>query len=103
LTCVRFSLTVLVMIKTFKHKGLKQLFEIGSSARVNAQQVGKCLRLMDALDSALLPKDMDFPGFGFHGLIGKPKRYAVSVNGNWRITFGWNGQDATKLDLEDYH
>jgi proteic killer suppression protein len=91
------------MIKTFKSKGLKQLFENGSSARVNAQQVDKCLRLMDALDFALLPEDMNIPGFGFHGLNGKPKRYAVSVNGNWRITFGWNGQDAIKLDLEDYH
>jgi proteic killer suppression protein len=91
------------MIKTFKHKGLKQLFETGNPARVNAQQVDKCLRLMDALDAALLPEDMNIPGFGFHGLNGNPKRYAVSVNGNCRITFGWDGQNATKLDLEDYH
>jgi proteic killer suppression protein len=46
---------------------------------------------------------MNIPGFGFHGLNGNPKRYAVSINGNYRITFGWDGQNATKLDLEDYH
>ncbi|MFT5658005.1 MAG: proteic killer suppression protein [Gammaproteobacteria bacterium] len=91
------------MIKTSKYKGLKQLFETGSTTRINAQHVDKCLRLMDALDASLFPEDMKIPGFGFHGLIGKPKRYAVSVNGNWRITFGWEGQDAIKLDLEDYH
>jgi proteic killer suppression protein len=91
------------MIKTFKHKGLKKLFETGRYSKVNVQQVSKLLRLMDALDALLLPEDMDIPGFGFHPLRGAPKRYAVVVTGNYRITFGWEGQDAIKLDLEDYH
>jgi proteic killer suppression protein len=91
------------MIMTFKHKGLKKLFETGVSSKVNAQQVAKCLRLMDALDASLLPEDMNIPGFGFHPMQGEPKRYAVSVTGNYRITFAWEGQDAIKLDLEDYH
>ncbi len=43
---------------------------------------------MDALDASLLPDDMDIPGFGFHPLRGVPKRYAVVVTGNFRITFG---------------
>ena len=46
---------------------------------------------------------MNVPGFGFHGLRGKPKRYAVSVNGPWRVTFGWEGKDAVDADLEQYH
>jgi hypothetical protein len=54
-------------------------------------------------DEALQPEDMNIPGFGFHGLEGKPKRYGVSVTGNWRITFGWEGEDAIHLNLEDYH
>lgn len=91
------------MIKSFKHKGLKQLFETGKSAKVNQQQKAKCMRLMDALDEALQPEDMNIPGFGFHGLEGKPKRYGVSVTGNWRITFGWKGEDAIHVNLEDYH
>ncbi len=91
------------MIKTFRHKGLSQLFETGNSRKVNAQQVDKCIRLMDALDNAMKPEDMKIPGFGFHGLQTKPKSYAVTVTGNWRITFEWDGEDAIKVNLEDYH
>jgi proteic killer suppression protein len=91
------------MIKSFQHKGLKQLFEKGSSAKINAQQRAKCIRQMDALDVASKPDAMNVPGWDFHGLEGKPKRYSVSVTGNWRITFGWKGEDATHVNLEDYH
>ena len=91
------------MVKSFKHKGLKQLFENGSSHLVNQQQKDKCLRRLDALEVALQPDDMNFPGFGFHGLQGNPKRYAVTITGNWRITFEWEGQDAINVDFEDYH
>jgi len=46
---------------------------------------------------------MNIPGWNFHGLEGKPKRFSVSVNGNWRITFEWEGEDANHVHLEDYH
>lgn len=59
--------------------------------------------ILDALEAATEPADMNLPGFGFHGLQGKPKRYAVSASGNWRITFGWEDADAVDVDLEDYH
>jgi len=91
------------VIKSFQHKGLKQLFEKGSSAKVNPQQKVKCIRQMDALDVASKPDAMNVPGWDFHGLEGKPKRYSISVNGNWRITFQWEGEDATHVNLEDYH
>lgn len=58
---------------------------------------------MDALDVATVPEEMNIPGFKFHGLQGNPKRYAVKVSGNYRVTFGWEGTDAIKLNLEDYH
>jgi len=91
------------MIRSFKHKGLKQLFEKGVSSKVNAQQVDKCLRVLDALDSALKPDDVNIPGFGFHPLVGKPQRYGLTITANFRLTFGWDGEDAIKLNLEDYH
>jgi proteic killer suppression protein len=47
---------------------------------------------------------MDLPGFGFHALSGNlAGRYAVWISRNWRITFAWSGEDATNVDLEDYH
>lgn len=58
---------------------------------------------MDALDVATVSEEMNIPGFKFHGLQRNPKRYAVKVNGNYRVTFGWEGTDAIKLNLEDNH
>ena len=58
---------------------------------------------MDRLDVAIKPGEMDLPGFDFHPLRGKPQRYTVHVNGPWCITFGWDGEDAIDVDLEQYH
>lgn len=47
---------------------------------------------------------MKLPGFKFHPLKGdRQGAYAVSVSGNWRLTFEFDGQDAVNVDLEDYH
>lgn len=59
--------------------------------------------MLDALEAATKAEDINLPGFGFHGLQGTPKRYAVSASGNWRITFGWEHDEAVDVDLEDYH
>ena len=91
------------MIGSWRHKGLRELFGAGTSAKVRADQHRKCLRLLDALDQAAVPEDMNLPGWHFHGLQGKPKRYAVAVNGPWRITFGFIDGDAIDVDLEQYH
>ena len=91
------------MIISWRHKGLRDLFRLGASAKVRADQHRKCLRLLDALDQSAAPEDMNLPGWHFHGLQGKPKRYAVAVNGPWRITFGFVEGDATDVDLEQYH
>ena len=91
------------MIKTFKHKGLKELFETGSSRKIKPQDEARCLRRLDALEAAERPEDLDIPGFQFHRLHGNPKRYSVWVTGNYRITFGWDDKDASKVDYEDYH
>lgn len=60
-------------------------------------------RILARLDAAHCPEDMKLPGFRFHGLQGRPKRYAVDASANYRITWGWDDPDAIEVDLEDYH
>ena len=91
------------MIKSWRHKGLKDLFDNGVSAKVRPDQQERCLRLLDALNRVDVPEAMNVPGWNFHGLRGKPKRFAVAVNGPWRITFGFATGDALDVDLEQYH
>ena len=91
------------MIASWRHKGLRDLFLTGSSAKVRADQQKKCLRLLDALEQAERAEGMNLPGLHFHGLQGKPKRFAVAVNGPWRITFGLENGNAIDVDLEQYH
>ena len=88
------------MIRSFKHKGLAELFERGRSRKVRQDLQWRSLRRLDALDQAKSLTDMDIPGFGFHGLQGKPKRYSIHVNGPWCITFEWEDGDALKIDFE---
>lgn len=60
--------------------------------------------ILDRLDASVSPGDMNLPGLSFHRLTGESRgRYAVKVSQNWRITFGWRGQDAIDIDFEDYH
>lgn len=91
------------MIASWRHKGLRDLFLVGTSVKVRADQQKKCLRLLDALDQAVVAEDMNLPGLHFHELQGKPKRFAVAVNGPWRITFGFVQGEALDVDLEQYH
>jgi toxin HigB-1 len=91
------------MIKSFRHKGLKQLWETGRSGKIAMDLQARALRRLDALDSAVAPSGMNVPGFDFHPLRGLPPRYTVHVNGPWCITFGWDGTDAVEVDLEQYH
>ena len=91
------------MIASFKHKGLKELFVKGSSSKVRQNQADRILRRLYALDAATQPEQVNVPGFDFHPLKGKPRRYSVHVNGPWAVTFGWNGENATDVNLEQYH
>lgn len=80
------------------------VFRTGDASKLNAAQLDRIVRILALLDDATLPEDMNIPGLNFHGLSGKAKgRYAVRLTGNWRITFGWRGQDAIEVDMEDYH
>lgn len=91
------------MIRSFKHKGLAELFERGRSHKIGQDLQSRSLRRLEALDQAQLLEDLDMPGFNFHGLQGRPKRYSIHVNGPWCITFEWEESDALRVDFEQYH
>ena len=92
------------MIRQFLHRGLQRLFETGSKAGIQPHHAPRLLRQLTRLDEAKIPDDMNVPGWGLHPLHGKPAgRYAITVNGNWRITFKFEGEDALLVDYVDYH
>lgn len=92
------------MIISFKHKGLEAFFIKNSYKGIPAQFAPRIQRVLDRLDAAKEPDDMDLPGYKFHILKGARKyECAVNVSGNWRITFEFLGEDARNVNLEDYH
>ena len=92
------------MIKRFRHKGLERLFRKGESQGIQAQQISHIIRILDLLDDASAPEQLNIPGLYLHPLKGSRKgEWAMSVSGNWRITFGFEGEDVTDVTLEDYH
>lgn len=92
------------MIKSFRHKGLKQLFETGRSSRVAADLTRRLIRQLDLLNRATGPSDMNLPGYRLHELKGERKgTWSVAVSGNWRLTFNFESADTHDVDLEDYH
>ena len=92
------------MIVRFRHAGLKRLFEKGDGRRVSSTLVPKVERILARLDEASVPGDMNLPGFRLHPLKGDlADHWAVSVSGNWRIVFRFEGRDVTDVDLVDYH
>lgn len=92
------------MIQSFRHKGLRKLFESGSVAGVQPAHVRKLRMLLSALDTAQSVDDMNVPGFRLHFLKGENRgRWSVWVNGNWRLTFEFRDGHAYVLDYEDYH
>lgn len=92
------------MIKSWRHKGLKLFYETGSTAKINAHHADRLHDILQVLDIATSPEQMSLPGLKLHKLVGKLKGfYAVSVSGNWRLTFKFDGQDAILVDYQDYH
>ena len=94
----------LVMIKSFKHKGLKKLFEKGDCSGIQSKHEKKIRLQLAALDTATVIEDMDLPGYNLHQLKGQRKDcWSIVVNGNWRITFEFENGDAYIVNYEDYH
>ncbi len=92
------------MIKSFRHKGLRRLFESGSVSGIQATHAKRLRMQLAALDTARTIDDMDIPGFRLHQLKGGMRgRWSITVSGNWRMTFEFQDGNAYVLDYEDYH
>jgi len=92
------------MIRNFKLKGLKRLFESGISSGVEAQHAARIKKTLALLETAENLEDMDLPGLDPHPLKGDRKgTWAIKVSWNWRITFKIQNGDALIINYEDYH
>jgi toxin HigB-1 len=97
----RYTLHV---IGSFRHKGIEQFFRTGSKAGIQAKHAARLRLQLFALDNAESPADMNAPGWRLHALGGKlDDHWAISVSGNWRGTFKFEGEDAVLVDYQDYH
>jgi proteic killer suppression protein len=92
------------MIVSFRHKGLKRLFENDDRSRLSADMVDKVRLILTALEEAGNIDDLNQPGFRLHSLKGDLKGFwAVTVRANWRIVFRFEADSALDVDLIDYH
>jgi proteic killer suppression protein len=92
------------MIRSFKHKGLAAFFKSGSTAGIQAAHANKLRLILGRLNVSIAPKDMDLPGLRLHELTGnRSGTWSVTVSGNWRVTFRFEGEDAEVVNYEDYH
>jgi proteic killer suppression protein len=92
------------MIRSFKSKALRLFAENGDARKLSVPNAGRVQRILNALDVAKAPEDMNLPGYRFHPLKGaRTGAFAVDASGNYRVTFRFDGEDAVEVDLEDYH
>lgn len=92
------------MIRSFKHRGLKALYDGRTAKRVASEHVDKLRDILAVLDRSRTAQEMDLPGFRLHALKGALKgHYAVSVSGNWRVTFRFEDGHAVDVDYADYY
>ncbi len=91
------------MIGGFRHKGLEDIYLTGKTRRIGAEYVRKCVRILQSLEVATQPEEMNLAGYRFHRLHASPPRWSVRITGNYCITFAWSGESAEDVDFEDYH
>lgn len=92
------------MIGGFRHRGLQRFWTRSDESGLRPDWIGKIDRLLRLLEAARRPQDLPVAGTGLHALRGDLKgRHAMTVSRNWRLTFGWQGDAAVDIDLEDYH
>jgi proteic killer suppression protein len=92
------------MIRSFKHKGLKQFYHHGDARRLPPDKIGRIQELLTMLDGAQTMASMARPAFRLHSLKGALKGYwAVTVRANWRITFRFEDGQVYDVNLLDYH
>jgi proteic killer suppression protein len=92
------------MIKSFRHTGVEKFFTTGSKAGIQPAHADKLSLQLYALDGAKSPADLKTPGWRLHPLKGNLEgHWSMRVNGNWRLTFRFEGEDAILIDYQDYH
>lgn len=92
------------MIRSFRHKGLARFFASGSQAGITPAHAGRLRLVLAVLNAATCPADLGLPGLRLHPLRGERiGTWAISVSGNWRVTFRFDGKDAIDVNYEDYH
>lgn len=92
------------MIRSFRHKGLRESFETGSRRGITPDLAARIGRRLDVLAAAQELADIDAHGFSLHRLKGERQaEWAISVSGNWRITFRFVKGEVLDINLEDYH
>jgi len=93
-----------VVIKSFRHDGLERFFRAGSKAGIRPEHAKRLRLQLAKLDSSRSAADMNLPGWQWHALHGNLEgHWAVSVSGNWRLIFTFEGTDAVLVDYRDYH
>lgn len=99
---LHFTLTM--AITRFRHKGLERFFSRGVTTGIPSRYATRLRLILGRLSVAREPRDMGLPGLDLHPLKGaRQGTWAVSVSGNWRVTFRFEGPDVTDVDDEDYH
>lgn len=92
------------MIKSIRHKGLRRFYETGSTAGIKVVHAKRIRLQLTALDTAAKIDDMDIPGFRLHSLKGARKgQWAITVSGNWCVTFEFRDGNVYSVNYEDYH
>ena len=92
------------VIRSFRHKGIEKFFLTGSKAGIQPKHAAKLGQQLTLLNAATKPEQMNVPGWEFHSLKGDlAAHWAVSVSGNWRLTFRFDGEDVILVDYRDYH
>ena len=92
------------MIRSFRHRALRNLYNGRGGSRLPPEQVEKLTDILATLDYSRAPNNMDLPGYRLHRLRGRLSgHYAVSVSGNWRVTFRFEDGDVFDVDYVDYH
>jgi proteic killer suppression protein len=92
------------MIRSFRHRGLEKYFLSGIKSGIQTEHERRINLILSRLHASTSPKDMDLPGLRLHEIAGKRKgTWSVSISGNWRITFEFDGEDAVAVNYEDYH
>jgi addiction module HigA family antidote len=94
----------ILVIRGFKHRGLKRLYERGDRAGIRPDLLETVEDILGRLDRAATPQALNLPGYRLHPLKGEMRGYwSVTVRANWRIIFHFDGEDALDVELIDYH